>query len=371
MKIILFDDQTWDHLLPLTFTKPVSALRVGIFTIKEKWEKYLGEECEVECRDYLKEKFSNSSFSLSTSLRGTPKQTHICINSSVLPNTDLIQQIFALSDEEILIDNNKIIAFKSSHAINDVLASKASFKTINCKAVSISNLWDLSLLNPSEIIKDLSLIKEKSINVKIAPSAILNEEDGPIYIGNNVTIMDGAMLRGPIAFCDGVVVKMGAKIYGGTTIGPKCTVGGEIKNSIFQGYSNKSHDGYLGNSVIGEWCNLGADTNCSNMKNTLGNIKVWSYSHNDFIDSGQRFCGVFVADYCKTAISTRLNSGTSVGIASNIFQERFPNKYIPNFSWENEKFEIETVHRMNERMFGLKEEKYTDQHKKIVESLIP
>jgi UDP-N-acetylglucosamine diphosphorylase/glucosamine-1-phosphate N-acetyltransferase len=329
MSIILFDDETLENLKPLTLNKSVSDLRIGIFTIEEKWNKYLND-------------------------------IEVTINSSFLPDEKLVQQIKDLKADEALYFNDVLIAFKSN------LFSKRIQVVEVCK---INHLWDLFLLNASEIKKDILLIKEESKNIKIGQAVVLNEEDGPIYVGNNVTIMDGALLRGPIALCDGAVVKMGAKIYGGTTIGVKCTVGGEIKNSILQGYSNKAHDGYLGNSVIGEWCNLGADTNCSNMKNTMGEIKVWNYKVKDFINSGQQFCGVFMGDYTKTAISTKLNSGTSIGLACNIFQTDFSAKYVPSFSWGDEKFELEGLHRMNERMKELKGEEYSVQERQIVEGL--
>ncbi|MFZ9954941.1 MAG: putative sugar nucleotidyl transferase [Flavobacteriales bacterium] len=329
MSIILFDDETHENLKPLTLNKSVSDLRIGIFTIEEKWNKYLNE-------------------------------IDVTINSSFLPDEKLVQQIKDLKEDEALYFNDVLIAFKSS------LFSKRIQVDGVCK---INNLWDLFLLNASEIKKDILLIKEESKNIKIGQAVVLNEDDGPIYIGNNVTIMDGALLRGPIALCDGAVVKMGAKIYGGTTIGVKCTVGGEIKNSILQGYSNKAHDGYLGNSVIGEWCNLGADTNCSNMKNTMSEIKVWNYKAKDFINSGQQFCGVFICDYTKTAISTKLNSGTSIGLGCNIFQADFPNKYVASFSWGEEKFDLEGLHRMNERMKVLKNEIYTQEERNRIEEL--
>lgn len=329
MGIILFDDETHENLKPLTLNKSVSDLRIGIFTIEEKWNKYLNAE-------------------------------NVTINSSFLPDAQLVSKIKALKDDEALYYHDVLIAFKSNLFSKRVQVDEVT---------KINHLWDLFLQNATEIKKDILLINEESKNVKIAQGVILNDEDGPIYIGNNVTIMDGALLRGPIALCDGAVVKMGAKIYGGTTVGVKCTVGGEIKNSILQGYSNKAHDGYLGNSVIGEWCNLGADTNCSNMKNTMGEIKVWNYKSKEFINSGQQFCGIFMGDYSKTAISTKLNSGTSIGMACNIFQADFPNKYVPSFTWGEERFELETLHRMNERMKLLKGEEYSIEERKFIESL--
>ena len=326
MGIILFDDETLENLKPLTLNKSVSDLRIGIFTIEEKWNKYLND-------------------------------LSVTINSSFLPDAQLVQKIKDLKEDEALYFSDILIAFKSN-----LFSKRVQIDEVT----KINHLWDLFLQNATEIKKDILLIKEESKNVKIGQAVVFNEEDGPIYIGNNVTVMDGALLRGPIALCDGAVVKMGAKIYGGTTVGVKCTVGGEIKNSILQGYSNKAHDGYLGNSVIGEWCNLGADTNCSNMKNTMGEIKVWNYKVKDFINSRQQFCGVFMGDYTKTAISTKLNSGTSIGLGCNIFQADFPSKYVSSFSWGEEKFELEGLHRMNERMKVLKYEIYTQEEREII-----
>lgn len=328
MNFSFFNDNSIHQLKPLTLSRSVEDLRVGIFTIKEKWQKRLGD-------------------------------VSVNINSSVLPDDALIEKIKALQENQSLYLGEKCIAYKNQDIERNQVDS----------VVCINHLWDLFLLNPSEIKKDFELIEGESKKVKIGKGVVINEDEGPVYIGNNVTIMDGALLRGPIALCDGAVVKMGAKIYGGTTVGPKSTVGGEIKNSIIQGFSNKAHDGYLGNSVIGEWCNLGADTNCSNMKNTMGEIKVWNYATQQLENSKQQFCGVFMGDYTKTAIGTRINSGTSIGVACNIIQADFPPKYVPSFSWGDEKFEIETLHRMNERMKKLKGEVYTSKEKNILEAL--
>lgn len=370
MNVTLFDDKTRANLLPLSYTKPVSHLRVGALKIIEKWEKSFGFSCSVFCEEYLMEKFGSKV-----------SGEYIAINSSVLPDKSLVEKIKNLALGEGFKQGDKIIAYKSIETIENTSAIKFS----EIEVSSINQLWDLFLLNTREIIKDADLLK---LNVKsqlegntiigmgkiyagenlVAQGVFFNTTDGPIIIGNNVIIMEGSMLRGPLAICDGAVIKMGAKIYGGTTIGPKCTVGGEIKNSVFMGFSNKGHDGYLGNSVIGEWCNLGADTNCSNMKNTLGEINVWSIAQNKAVNSGQTFCGIFMGDYTRTAISRCLNTGLVIGIASNIFDSA--KKYVPSFSWgDNEKAEIEKIHLSNNRLAQLKNEVYSEADQKILNHL--
>ncbi|MCX6182270.1 MAG: putative sugar nucleotidyl transferase [Bacteroidetes bacterium] len=375
MNVILFDDTTRDNLLPLTYTKPLSHLRLGALKIIEKWEKRLDVSCSVYCAEYLMEKYG-------TKVSGE----YIAINSSVLPDLQLVEKIKKLSLGQGFKQGDKIIAYKSKETIGDI--AKINFSEI--KVTSINHLWDLFLLNPSEILKDVDLVGQKlrvisqkwEGNFVIGDGEIyvgenvhaqgvsFNTSEGPIVIGNNVTIMEGALLRGPLAIGDGAVIKMGAKIYGGSTIGPKCTVGGEIKNAVFQGFSNKGHDGYIGNSVIGVWCNMGADTNCSNMKNTLGEIKVWSIAQNKAVNSGQTFCGIFMADYVRTAIGTRLNTGSILGVAANVFENAPVVNYMPSFSWgEHDKAKLDKIHLSNGRLAKLKNEEYSEADQKILNHL--
>ena len=327
MSIILFDDETHENLKPLTLNKLVSALRIGIFTIEEKWNKYLND-------------------------------LSVTINSSFLPDAQLVQKLKDLKEDEALYFSDILIAFKSNLFSKRVQIDEVS---------KINHLWDLFLQNATEIKKDILLIKEESKNVKIGQAVVFNEEDGPIYIGNNVTIMDGALLRGPIALCDGAVVKMGAKIYGGTTVGVKCTVGGEIKNSILQGYSNKAHDGYLGNSVIGEWCNLGAGTSNSNVKNTAGKISVWDESSNANRYVGNKM-GVCMGDYVKTAINTSITTGATIGVGANVFCAGLTPNFIPHFCWgiDNATYQIDKLIEDTANWKAFKNEAFSDMEKQLI-----
>ncbi|MFM7022137.1 MAG: putative sugar nucleotidyl transferase [Flavobacteriales bacterium] len=369
MKVILFDDSTWDNLLPLTHTKPVSHVRIGAFKVIEKWERRMELPCIVQCKDYLLKKFGQEY-----------SGEAIYVNSSVLPDEELVRKIKSLENNQGYRCGEKIVAYKG-HFSEIEFTDLEGFSQLN-------HLWDIFLLNSQEINRDTELVDRKYKVGKWEGNFILgkgmiyagenvaaqgvsfNTSEGPIIIGKNVTIMEGSLLRGPLAIGDGAVIKMGAKIYGGTTIGPKCTVGGEIKNSVFTAYSNKGHDGYIGNSVIGEWCNLGADTNCSNMKNTLGEIKVWSIGKNKMVNSHQIFCGVFMGDYVRTGISSRLNTGVVIDVACNVIQNDPVRKYLPAFSWgEMNNADLEKVQLSNVRLAELKKEVYSSDDQAILQHL--
>jgi UDP-N-acetylglucosamine diphosphorylase/glucosamine-1-phosphate N-acetyltransferase len=347
MNIILTDfRENWLNLLPLSFTRPVSKFRIGIFTLDEKWKKYLGSDCSYITEDYLSEKYS-------VKLTGD----NLLINSIVLPDKMLTEKIRSLGMNEVLIENELLLAVRvSSKEVNTIRnLDLTGFHKIQYEGEisCIKNLWDIFLLNASEIRKDVELIRaatsKKSIsktNVIIgnpddliledgvsAECVVFNVTDGPIYIGKNTLIMEGSMLKGPIAIGEYSMIKMGAKIYQGTTIGPYCRAAGEINNSVFFGYSNKAHEGFLGNAVLGEWCNLGADTNNSNLKNNYEAVKVWNYHSNRFVNTGLTFCGLFMADHSKCSINTMFNTGTVVGVSANIFGCGFPRTFIPSFSW--------------------------------------
>lgn len=341
MNYILFDGPFRNALLPFTFTRPVADLRIGILTIREKWEKYLEFTTTTVTEDYLSEKFPMVELEQNT-----------MINGAYLPNTSLLKLIQNLKPKEAIFDGEVIVAFTVLSDEKDI--DFTSFKVIKCPAdvISIKHTWDIFRYNADAIVSDFILLTKDRSSQPIPehtiafnsdhifiedgaelPLCVLNAADGPIYIGKNATIMEGCMVRGPFALCENSTLKMGAKIYGATTIGPHCKVGGEVNNSIFFGYSNKAHDGFLGQSVIGEWCNLGADTNTSNLKNNYEEVRLWSYETDNFAKTGLQFCGLMMGDHSKCGINTMFNTGTVVGVSANIFGSGFPRNFIPSFSW--------------------------------------
>ena len=344
MNVILFDSNRVDFY-PLSLTRPISSFRVGILTIKEKWEIYF-DSVSVYTEDYLSKKFNSNII-----------EDNIWINALLLPSESLLTEIKNLRIGEVLYQGSLKLAFRSetysSKNLNKV-KSNAKFSFLNL-------ISDIFSLNGEEIKNDFkrmfskndlewkgdvkNLEEIKKSNVKIGTgviyvengaklnNCILNTTNGPIYIGKDAEIMEGSMIRGPFAMCNNSVIKMGAKIYENTTIGPFCKVGGEINNVVFFGYSSKAHDGFLGNSVIGEWCNLGADTNNSNLKNNYENVKIWNYTSESFKETGLQFCGLMMGDHSKCGINTMFNTGTVVGVGANIFGSGFPRNFIPSFSW--------------------------------------
>lgn len=345
MNYIIFDDKSWDNLLPLTFTKPTCEVRAGILTIKEKWEKFLNAKLSYLTKEYLQKKYTLNI-----------DVDNILINGSAIPDNSLIEQIKTLKTNEALIKNDKILALrlekKDVASFDYKTIDKYLNKEYSKDVVEIIWPWDIFRLNEENIKSDFELItkgRESALlsntnnvigheNIFIEEGAkiefaTLNASTGPIYIGTDAEIMENAVIRGPFALCDHSVVKMAAKIYGPTTIGRHSKVGGEINNSVIFGYSNKAHDGFLGNSVIGEWCNLGADTNNSNLKNNYTEVRLWNYESQRFIKTGLQFCGLIMGDHSKCAINTMFNTGTVVGVNANIFGEGFPRNFIPSFSW--------------------------------------
>ncbi|NQY68220.1 MAG: glucose-1-phosphate thymidylyltransferase [Flavobacteriales bacterium] len=349
MNYILFDSDTRVNLLPLVFTRPVSSLRVGIITLKEKWSIRISGSLSVDVAEYLKSKFPTII-----------EDENILIDSSLIANDNLLKAIKEMQTDTALIIDGKLIAANVSKVNYDQWIEKIKAGEVDMfkntteysgVAVLIGNNTDVFLQNGNEIRADYQILTkdktstilhysnrvlgqnvfiEEGVDIKCAT---LNCEDGPIYIGKNAKIMEGTLIRGPFALCENSEVKMGAKIYGDTTIGPSCKVGGEVSNTVFIGYSNKGHDGYLGNSVIGEWCNIGADSNTSNLKNTYGEISTWSYSEKKFVSSGQMYFGLVMGDYSKCAINSMFNSGTVVGVNCSIVETGFINKMTPSFSW--------------------------------------
>ena len=344
MNVILFDSNRVDFY-PLSLTRPISCFRVGIFTIKEKWEVFF-DSVSIFSEDYLSKKFQSNIM-----------EDNIWINARALPSQSLITEIKNLRIGECLNHDDSKIAFRSS----SYSAKNLNKVKSNAKLSIINSISDVFSFNGEEIKNDFkrmfsgndfewrgdvkNLEEIKNSNVKIGNGAIyidngaklnnciLNTTNGPIFIGKNSEIMEGSMIRGPFAICNNSVVKMGAKIYENTTVGPFCKVGGEINNVVFFGYSSKAHDGFLGNSIIGEWCNLGADTNNSNLKNNYDNVKIWNYSSESFKQTGLQFCGLIMGDHSKCGINTMFNTGTVVGVGTNIFGSGFPRNFIPSFSW--------------------------------------
>ncbi len=345
MEFILFDDETRQSLLPLTYTRPVAEIRIGILRIREKWERYLEGNYSYLTESFLKIKFQFK-----------PGQENIFINGSVLPSASLVKEIQNLKSGEKLIKDEVLIAARmDSNLIGIESMEQLEFNnSLDCKStfIKISFSWDIFSKNEEALIDDFRLITKgrksspiSSNNTVISPEnvfleegakvecAILNASTGFIYIGKGAEIMEGSMIRGPFALCEDSHVKMGAKIYGATTVGPYSKVGGEISNSVILGYTNKAHDGFLGNSVLGEWCNLGADSNNSNLKNNYSKIKVWNYKEGNYINTGLQFCGLIMGDHSKCSINTMFNTGTVVGVSANIFGNGFPPKFIPSFAW--------------------------------------
>jgi len=340
MHLTFFDShESWQKMLPLTYTRPVAELRVGILKIHEKWTKHLGaDQVAFRTEQYLEDVYE------------LPQIHSLTILGGLLPNEEVVEKIKSLKGLEVLTLEGKILA---GYFENDEEISASGRKEISISSATIiEDPWDIFSNNGNEIRQDFQLLTSSRNSYPLTDphtktygdsifleegakvrAAVLNAEDGPIYIGKNAEVQEGAVIRGPFALCDHSVVNMGAKMRGDNTIGPHSKVGGEVSNSVIQGYSNKGHDGFLGNSVIGEWCNLGADTNNSNLKNNYANVKMWDYSSKRFKDTGLQFCGLIMADHSKCGINTMFNTGTSVGVFANIFGEGFPRNIIPSFAW--------------------------------------
>jgi UDP-N-acetylglucosamine diphosphorylase/glucosamine-1-phosphate N-acetyltransferase len=341
MNLVFFDPAQSSGLLPLTYTRPVAELSIGGLTISQKWNKRLNTEGSWLTKEYLQPIYP---------FRFTTDNTFI--NGAVLPNDVLVSEVTQLALGHGLRDKNGTIAWRSGQWSSDLMPQEIIWHEFESEVTRILNSYDIFTVNAQEIQADFDLLTRSAISAPI-PSWVqcndsskvfvadhaqlehctLNTSQGPIYIGSGAQIMDGALLRGPLFIGDNAVIKMGAKIYGGTTIGPYCKAGGEISNSVMMGYSNKGHDGFLGNSVLGFWCNLGADTNTSNLKNNYDEVRLWDYARERFAHTGLQFCGLIMGDHSKCAINTAFNTGTVVGVSANVFGAGFPKNFIPSFSW--------------------------------------
>ena len=341
MNYILFDGAVRNQLLPFTFTRPVADIRVGILTIREKWEKFLGSTTTTVTEEYLSDKFPMVEL-----------EQNVLINASFCPSENLVPLIKNLQENQAIFYNDEPLAFYAKEDQEIDFDAFTITQYTDDDVLRIENTWDIFEKNHQAIKRDYDVLTQGRTSEAIPQTTIafnpehifiekgakvmcasLNATDGPIYIGEDTVLMEGATIQGPFALCEHSSVKMGAKIYGGTTIGPHCKVGGEVANSVMMGYSNKGHDGYMGNSVLGHWCNLGADTNTSNLKNNYAQVRLWDYDTERFAKTGTQFCGLMMGDHSKCGINTMFNTGTVVGVSANIFGAGYPRNFIPSFTW--------------------------------------
>lgn len=375
MNIILFDDVSRGHLLPLTFTRPVAEIRIGMLTISEKWKYHFPEATiSYSTENYLAEKYPMVDMDV-----------NLWVNASALPNAELIGAIQKLEVGFKLTKGNVLIAQRTKSIESDAENIAITFDIDYLDALPKIFSW-----NDKESRKDFTLLTKNrtskslnSSNVLIGSSndlfveegaqvnaAILNSSTGPIYIAKDAEVMEGTMIRGPFYLGEHSQTKLGTKIYGATTVGPYCKVGGELNNVVIFGYSNKAHDGFLGNAVIGEWCNIGADSNNSNLKNNYAEVKLWSYLSNNFKKTGLQFCGLIMGDHAKCGINTMFNTGTVVGVASNVFGAGFPRNFVADFSWGGaqgmEVYALNKVFEVASKVFERRGLEFNDIEKNIM-----
>lgn len=386
MRIVLFDDPAIRAaLLPFTFTRPVAGLRIGILTIAEKWAQYSKQETGFLTQPYLSQKFP-----------AIEAGYIVYVNGAVCPTPALYKQITEIGAGQSLYQNGKLLAKRPNNAQKltlDTLYNEqpAAYTETDETCTVITDLTDLFTKNAVELRADFALLTQGRTSAPITDAhtivynpgqvfleegaqvkaAILNAEDGPIYLGKNSHVQEGALIKGPFALCEGSYVNMGGKMRGDITIGPFSKVGGEISNSVIMGYSNKGHDGFLGNSVIGEWCNLGADTNTSNLKNNYAQVKLWNYTTGSFKNTGQQFCGLMMADHAKCGINTMFNTGTIVGVSANVFGAGFPRNFIPDFGWGGsqgfETYQLRKVFEVAEKVMARRALPLTEVDKEILQ----
>ncbi len=357
MALILFDDNAHQTLLPLTYTRPVADLRIGIMTIAEKWAKHLNTSTSFHTLDYLQAKFPAKI-----------EADNIFINGAVCPDEALLEAIGKLQPGEALKYNDQLLAARLNATEAEDFNINADFSTV----INYTNLFvsirypeDIFRKNDIELRKDYQLLTKGRTSAAISATNVIigndffaeegavaecstfNTTNGPIYLSANTEIWEGTHIRGAFAICEHSQVKMGAKIYGATTVGPYSRVGGELNNAVIWGYSSKGHEGYLGNSVLGEWCNIGADSNNSNLKNNYDEVRLWDYTTQRFRKTGLQFCGLIMADHSKCAINTMFNTGTVVGVSANVFGAGFPRNFVADFSWGGAQgFEVYSLKKM-------------------------
>ena len=341
MNYVLFDGPERDNLLPFTFTRPVGEIRLGILNIRQKWEAHLKASISYATQDYLSVKYPL-----------TIDDDNIFINGSFLPDAVIISALKALEVNQVLVYKERFIGYRSKDIQKNAAFDDFEQIVLNHNPLEIEFTWDIFSKNGEALEADFEFLTKgrksqpiSKTNNLIHPEhifleegakveySILNATEGPIYIGKNAEIWEGSLIRGGLALCDNAVIKMGGKLYGPTTIGPHSKVCGEVSNSVIFGYSSKGHEGYLGNAVLGEWCNIGADSNNSNLKNNYAKVRLWNYASEKFEQTGLQFCGLMMGDHSKTAINTMLNTGTVVGVNVNVYTPGFPRNFIPSFSW--------------------------------------
>lgn len=379
MQLVFSDAQYWESFLPLSFTRPVAEMRCGILTFSERWQKLLGtKDVRYLTELYLQDKYQK------------PEETEsLFLVPNFLPTKSVVKQIKNLDLGEALVYDNELVAARINmkdfalsqiHTMTDITEELIFFKKhtdlFTYNALCIDFDFDLvtkgrpslHLSITNGFLGDkLDLFIEEGAKIEFST---LNCTTGKIYIGKNAEVMEGSNLRGPVALCEGSKFNMGSKVYGPTTVGPHSKIGGEVNNIVVFGYSNKGHDGFLGNSVIGEWCNLGADTNSSNLKNNYAEVKLWNYKNKGFENSGLQFAGLIMGDHSKTAINTQLNTGTVVGVAANIFKSGFPPNLVENFSWGgmkgDEKFNLDRAYDVAQRVMQRRNVELTEADKGIL-----
>lgn len=382
MQLVFSDAQYWEDFLPLTYTRPIAEMRCGILTFSERWQKLLGiQEKFYLTEDYLQNKFLAPKAGLG-----------LIITPNFLPTDNVLTQINDLKEGEALVYRDEVIVAKINigesplSQINKMIdieeellfiKTPTDIFTHNDKFID----FDFELMTRGRVSQELSstnnfLGNKEDLFIEegaVVEFATLNCKTGKIYIGRDTEVMEGAMVRGSLALCDGSKINMGAKVYGATTIGPYSKIGGEVNNIVVFGYSNKGHEGFIGNSVIGEWCNLGADTNSSNLKNNYANVKLWNYRQSKFVDTGLQFCGLIMGDHSKSAINTQFNTGTVIGVAANIFKSGFPPNLIKSFSWGgmngDEKYKLDKVFEVMEKVMQRRNILLDKEDKEIIEYL--
>ena len=385
MNIILFDNQTRARLLPFTFIRPVAEIRIGITTIREKWERAFKTESSFFTQDYLSELFPCMI-----------TDDNLFIAGNLLPDPTLVEAIKTLAKGEVLKDNEEGVMALRAGSFEEFTALD-HFKTVTYphEVLRIHTKQDIFMRNEKALIADFNNLTKRRKSAVLSASnkiigdsgnifieagaeiegAILNCKTGPIYIGKNAQIMEGSCIRGPFALLDESVVKMGAKIYGATTIGPCCKVGGELNNVVMFGYSNKAHDGYLGNAVIGAWCNIGAGSDASNLKNNYGEVAQWDYATKTYENTGLQFCGLMMGDHSKCSIGSMFNTGTVIGVGCNLFGSDFHKTFIPSFSFGNRNkgyipYPIEKVLESEQAMFARRGLEMNEAYRKMLTECI-
>lgn len=377
MNYLLCDEPlTRQRLLPFTFTRPIAKLRMGITTLEEKWAYFLGEETKgFLSATYLQKRFGCR----------LDEAQNLVINASFVANAALAEAVKNLPTKAVLMKDDQWIAF---HASREELTDFAAETCLSVRekteyagdCLQISRPWALFLHNGRQIAEDFACLTQNRRSAEWKGEgtqhfgshpvfaeegvqvihALIDTTEGPVYLGKNAKIMPGSLVQGPLALCEGSLIKMGSKIYGGNTFGPYCKVAGEVECTVMTGYCNKAHDGFLGDAVLGEWCNLGAGTNASNLKNDYSPVRVWSYAEDRFVKTDLQFCGLLMGDHSKSAIGTQFNTATVVGVGCNIFGAGFPKNFIPSFTWGRETYRVERAIDTAKIVYARRQKTFTE-----------